>query len=507
MKKHSPIILFGVLGAWFIIALSNVSVSAQGANEWNPLQRVPGYLDDTLPPYLVVDQNKTVHAFAGQWVGDDPPRMAIVYRRWSMAEGWSTPVDILLTDDRGQQVVVAYIDHAGIIHLVYWRNEGQVTNLYYSRAPARSADQARAWSKPELVGENALLPGSAAISGDDQGRLVIIYSSGQHGNGVYAIHSSDGGDSWSEPRPIFSTLNFNLNPYSLQLYRGQENQIHAVWNVVDSTGVDISLHYARLDITSQSWSEPLLLEERSEQKEFFGPSFPSIVDNGANVVIMYNSGNPATNEELIPGRPVQKVLISDDGGETWKVPTIPFPSHQGRSGSHALVMDSNGVAHALFIQRIEPESGSRQATIGGLWHSQLNNGRWTEPELLDLGSISGHDIQAVISQGNVLLFTMREDPGRGQLGIFYSYKVLDSMELPLTPLPTVTPQPTVAQTPSPTPVMPTSTPTPVSFVDFQQQTPPEASSDPGRLLLLGLLPAIFILAGIITVRQFIRHSE
>lgn len=507
MKNRILIIGVVYLCLSLLIGLSALTVIAQTADEWFPLRRVPEYLDDTLTPYLIADQNKTVHAFVSQWVENDPPQMAIVYRQWTLTGGWTTPVDILLPSFGETQVLGALLDHDGMIHLLFRMGEARASNIYYSTAPAVAADRAPSWYTPEMVGTGAVFPASASLSGDGTGNMVIIYIGNNDGNGVYSIHSSNGGQSWTEPKPIYLTLDQKLIPFSLQMTNGQEGQLHAVWNVVDSTGVDKSLHYARFDLSSQLWSEPLALDTRIEAESFFGPSFPSIVDNGKELVVMYNSGNPTAREFVGAGRPVQQVRYSSDGGNTWNDPPGPFPRHQGRSGSHDLVVDSSGIVHALFIQRIEPDSPGKYDPIGGLWHSELRNGGWTEPDLFDLGELSGHDIQTVISQGNVLLITMREDPGAGQDGIWFSFTTLNAPELPILALQTPAAKPTASAVPTTTPQIPTPTPLFNTVVVNQTNSSSGVGDDPAGLLLFGLAPLVLVLSGIVLLSQLLRFRR
>lgn len=223
---------------------------------------------------------------------------------------------------------------------------------------------------------------------------------------------------------------------------------------------------------------------------------------------MYNSGNPDDNGQVNEGRPVQRVLYSEDGGETWSDPGSPFPRHLGRSGSHALDVDSAGVVYAVFIQRIEPADVERYAPIGGLWHSEYENGRWSEPELVNLGEFSGHDVQAVVSQGNNLLVAMREDPGVARKGVWYTSTFLNTPELPVS-IPS-TPSPTPTITPTQTPLAIASTPTPAlvtSDVMRQDGIQPGASNNPARPILIGLLPVIIILLGTVFVFQFYRYRH
>ena len=151
---------------------------------------------------------------------------------------------------------------------------------------------------------------------------------------------------------------------------------------------------------------------------------------------MYNGGNPFPGRPVSLGRPVQLVQLSNDGGKTWSRPLGPFPSHLGRSGEHALALDGNGVPHSLFTQRIETATADGEySIIGGIWHSAFVDGNWANPDRF-ITTYSPHDVRAIVSQGNVLLVVWREDPGAGKHGVWFSYRVLDTPELPIIPLST-----------------------------------------------------------------------
>src|SRR5690606_29290675 len=120
------------------------------------------------------------------------------------------------------------------------------------------------------------------------------------------------------------------------------------------------------------------------------------------------------------GRPVQMVSVSKDNGDTWEVPVVPFYRHNGRSGEHMIVMDSNHVVHAIFIQRIEYVEGNKNVVVGGIWHSAYKDGVWSNPERF-IPSVQSSNIRAVICQGNVLLATWIEDQGVGQSGVWSNY--------------------------------------------------------------------------------------
>jgi hypothetical protein len=478
-------------------------VKAQQSTGWRPDERIPGYSDDTFTPILVADQNRIVHAFASQWVGDQDRQLAIVYRQWSLAGGWTKPVDVLLSPNGEARIQGAFVDSSGIAHVIFWGGDSKNANIYYSHAPIEIADESRAWSVPIVVGEGAVEPSSAAFVGDDKGNLVVVYTGSVEGSGLYAVHSNDSGQKWSPSAPVFLTYNAVLTPYSPDLYMGSDGLLHATWNVVTNTGVDQSLYYARYDVAQDQWTEPINLNERVNALDYFGPSYPTVVDNGQDVIIMYNNGNPFNGRPVSIGRPVQMVSLSSDHGETWRAPEVPFYQLLGRSGEHALVVDSGHVVHALFVQRVETVKDDKYKVLAGIWHSTFQNGFWSNPDVLNT-SIAPHDVRAVVSQGNVLLVTWRQDPGEGADGVWYSYITLDSPELPVVQPPTQIPAP-VATTSSP--LNPDaailSTPSAATLVPNLVNPPSAFAMNPAGALIVATIIISVVLLVIILAYRYI----
>ncbi len=506
MKLNSVLL---ILCSVFMLILSVVSfpVQAQPAYQWASNRKVPGYLDDTFTPFLLAGQNQTVYAFTSQWINDGSRRLAVVYRKWSLAGGWTRPVDILLASTGNATFLGAFLDASDTIHIIFAQGENRNVDIYYSFARAETADSVSAWSTPVLIGPGVSDVNSAAMSGDKQGNLAVIYSGNFDGSGVYAVHSPDAGRGWSDPVQLFTPAASNLTPYSLRLFAGREKQIQAAWNVVTALGVDEELYFSTYDIESGNWTKPIELEKRVDYPDYFGPSFPSIVDNGNEIVIMYNGGNPYTGRPVGYGRPVQRVTVSTDGGQSWSSSINPFPFHVGRSGEHSLALDGVGRPHAMFVQRIETEVDGEYSIVGGIWHSIFENGSWTNPDRF-VTTYSPHDVRSIVVQGNVLLVVWRQDPGEGEHGVWYSYNVLDVPELPVVPLSPIN-SPTAVNNAidvNNTPVALIETPTPVKLTDSQREIL-DGSSNPASPIIFGMIPVVIVLASVVLMYKYFRTRQ
>jgi hypothetical protein len=481
------------------VALNAIAVRADTAGNWAPDARVPGYLDDTFTPFLLADQNRTIHAFTSQWVQSLYKRRAIVYRRWTAVGGWTRPVDILLAPAGDANFLGAYLDSASRLHVIFTADVEGDLGVYYSQAAATEADWAPAWSKPILIGENVLSEDYAAIAGDAHGNLFVIYSGGQEGNGVYFVSCAATGGNWSEPLPVFLTQDLELLPVSLKLAAGPENQIHAAWAVITSGGVDEALYFANYNIEESEWTTPVELDHRIDLRDAWGPSYPMMVDNGTDIVILYNGGNPLTGQYVARGRPVMRASISGDGGLTWRGPINLFPLLTGRSGEHALAMDSAGGVHGLFIMRIDQLINEEYKPIGGIWHSTYRNGIWSSPERM-VTTINPHDIRGIVVQGNVFLVVWREDPGDGKAGIWFTYTLLDAPELPVVPLSTVPAAVSTGVLPTTSPPLPTASP--LLETNVLSEAPLSRwMSNPAFPIIAGALPVFLLVIGILVVHR------
>ncbi len=432
MKKQHPqryyqktIYVYGL--ALFLLTV-NWTVPFQSDPQsfgWSPAQTIPGYSLENLPPILVADQNRTVHAFTSEWLpsdGADSVR-GVIYSQWSVENGWTNPIDILLSPIKEARVTDAYLDKDGFINVVFFGGDGTAGDIYYSKAPLEEASNARSWSVPIVIGENAEDPEAAVFAEDRQGYLHVIYSGKQYGNGVYVVSSKDNGETWSESMPIF--LADSDAPYIslLRAIHTDSGWLHVIWNVYSVEGQGRGIYYSRSE-DGNKWSDSSLLVYAQVG---LGTQTPTIIEYQDRLLAIYNLTPKITMRQ------------STDNGETWQDPAIMFPRHVGVNGTLSPVIDSNGVLHLFFGQRIP---GTGDADIHGMWHSVWENNRWTEPNAVIKGprvvdtkgltSFDPYDAHAVVSQGNVILVTWRTDPGDVKNnGVWFSYTVLNAPELPV----------------------------------------------------------------------------
>ena len=496
--------LIGLLICMIVVGQSEIA-SAQGVQYWSPQQRIPGYSNDTEPPFLIADQNHFVHAFTSQWLAQNigQSELAIIYSRWTPDQGWTKPNDIILSPYKHRaQILSVFLDPTGIFHLIFLGGDNTGASIYYTKASEADVDKASAWSTPVEIGENAQSPGSGAIVGDDKGKLTILFAGIQDGNGVYVSSSSDRGSSWSNPELIFLAPNDQPVIYNLQLYLGRSGWLHAVWNDLNVSGQGRSIYYARAKIGDIQWNEPIKL---ADSQSGYGVLTPAIIEYQNVLFALFNR-----TPQIIMRR-------SNDDGATWADPVVPFENHIGVNGTLSLVVDGENELNLFFGQRIP---GSPD--IHGMWHAIWQTDGWSVPEPVESGPrIMTGDNQSfdpfnarAASVDNVLLVTWRTDPGNGVAnnnGVWYSFKSVGpgtslgqsstaSQLTPTTSLQSATPTPppkSVAEYPyiSPSVINNNST----MFKGFVNL------SDPLSAVGLGIIPVLLMIIGIIILTRRSHH--
>lgn len=409
------ILVYGVSSSH---SLASSTVSFQN-DSWSVPQTIPGYDKSAWPPILIADRNRQVHAFSSQWInnGAGSPLSSIVYNRWTVLEGWTQPIDILLSPSGEARLTDAYLDGNGKVHVVFWAGDNAAANIYYSHSDLSTVDRIASWSVPVKIAEDVGDPPSAVLVENGAGDLLLIYHGRLYGNGVYVISSKDGGGTWSSPDPIFLTDTIAPLAWNIQATVGKSGWLHLVWNVITISGQGRGIYYSRSQ-NGADWTLPVLLAYAADG---YGTQTPAIIEYNDMLLAFFSGIN---------------MRISYDSGETWGDSGKIFFRHVGVNGSLSPVIDGSGALHLFFGQRI---TGSPD--IHGMWHSVFTNGRWTEPEALVKGpQVSDHvgdnafdpyEARAVVSQGNVLLVTWRMDPGLRGNGIWYSFKILPIPESPV----------------------------------------------------------------------------
>jgi hypothetical protein len=329
------------------------------------------------------------------------------------------------------------------------------------------------------------------LVGDEKGNLFIVYSGNGEGNGLYEVQSVDSGDNWSEPKPIFLTNSINFWVFGIQAALDNQGVLHVVWDKPNKSGIAEAVYYARLAADHKEWSFPAVLATLKDC--LYKANWASVMPYGGEVFIIYSCGAP----------PHRLMRRSRDGGMTWSDPLLVFPNLIGENGAPVFSIDSRNVLHILFANR------TGDSSTHGVFHSDWSGTQWSTPQAIVSGPPTEHfnpaAPMAVVSQGNLLLVTWRQDPGLSGNPVSFSYASLNAPERPVFPLPTMVPE--VTATPSatdePQSVAPTRAfPKPAYTPQADGASPDPVESNPNIGLVIAILPVVLIILVLVVVRNW-----
>lgn len=489
-RSLSPYLKYFVL----LILLFAVNVSpsqAQGETFWAEQARIPEYMDSAAePPYLIADSNHTVHAFNSQLLNlDDPASPGVVfYRQWTAENGWSFPNDILLDPDGGSLILVGVTnDQAGRVHLITQKNG----DLYYSQNYLVDASLSTTWSPPLFIAGSSerSRPGvvnvASIATNKDGSEIVVIYGGTEYGNGLYFTSSSDGGNTWTEPYPIYLTGDETIIVTDPELSYGESGVFHAVWSTFLEDGSAGPGLYSHYDPQTKTWSDPIDLDVP-------GIRTPSIIEKDGELYAGYYhvTGNHDWWRK------------SSYNGKTWSLPKQISPIHKGTNGRVSFAVDGSDTLHAFFGQRIDDNNH-------GMWHEVFTGGTFTNiepvvrgPQVRDKVGGKGFDpraARAVIVNGNTALVTWATDGAGGTNGAWFSYKRLEAPELPSKALESpVLSIMTTSTSAVPTPTLKSEENIPGTNINLFDASP-GVNQNPQTSIFMGVVPAVLLLAGIVVL--------
>ena len=141
---RDPAQIFGRVLATLLVVLVVLLGKAQNAQaqssvlEWSDPERVWGYEDVAEPPFMVADRNNIVHAMNSRTTMDSAyGGIDITYRRWNASQGWTEPIDVLLSPKKNMARIRGLVmDDADVLHVTFYGGDEQDAAIYYTKAPA-----------------------------------------------------------------------------------------------------------------------------------------------------------------------------------------------------------------------------------------------------------------------------------------------------------------------------------------------------------------------------------
>jgi hypothetical protein len=463
------------------------------------MSNTPDY--SSVDPLILADSAGVVHLFWTERVTGSPDDIAntpdaILYSAWN-GESWSPPIDLFLSPaeiyNRRTNAVRGVIDDEGNIHLTWI---GPENTFFYSSAHAAYANQATAWRPPVYIAQDQ---SGAQYSGDinfmSPDTLHIVYGrdpEDSRNQTIVHIRSTDGGQTWSEPQTIYTVPYVERGASNIRVWVNPPDKVYATWTEWDLSGNGQANFFARSLDNGQTWEEPVMLDER--QGFEYERDWTTLAATGENDLIAFWEGGY---------RAYRQAQYSYDGGATWSDPIDTLDWLIADNGFAEFVRDGAERLHLFVFQRIREGNEDRNPYNGegnGLWHSAWEGGTtWRQPQIVGEPNL-GNFATVAVRGGNELF------------AAWFSYLDLevsviqcqfhDTPAIPLQPWSEVPPMP-VYVTVEPTAVIETATPAPTPTTvtagpaSFSSTAAPTA--DPGSAILVGVVPAFFIVAIIVVV--------
>jgi len=293
----------------------------------------------------------------------------IQYARWD-GKQWSKPVSIIQGLNRLPTQLAATVDSQGKL-LLTWVDNG---DLFFSWADSAVANTPTEWAQLIFLPSPSKLNSSPDILVDASGRIVVVYAVPlNEGRGIYAIQSTNFGETWSQPVKIFDAASANWDlvdqPKISLTGDGRLHILFTRYSALDDKQ-PMGLYYSRSMDGGNVWSEPMLVSEQSVQ-------WSNIIGYDKQTVHrLWQERDESTISTYHQ--------ISRDGGETWDS-VIKISSIKGKIIRTTSDIDQAGNLH--LIQLV-----SEDGLVMQDWKS--DGSRWMIQEIKDL-NMNENDIVSI----------------------------------------------------------------------------------------------------------------
>jgi len=405
------------------------AVVAQSGIVWEGPTRISRETDyNPASPRLTVDTYGVLHVFYSDWMGepDEYRRIAgqsrfvqnVILYTYLQDGQWSTPVDVLATQDTTAVVRGVVFNPATLRLHIVWRDE---TRLYVSSAPAAAAVNPRVWRTDVVSIER---PNDANIAIDQNGTLHLVYS--VNIRDLYYTNSTDDGATWSTPTLLASAPTLAQAYDTIRLVVDPENNLHLLWQETneDNAWNPTAVWYSRAEALGQeyTWYDPIEFVRVSAGQFSLGQANIGFGSTGQAVMI-WNRGAGSKD-----GRYYR---WSDDNGRTWTASTLvsQVEGYSGLAGWSYPVWDSAGNLHLIMPAG---EAFETPGSVGGIYHSLWKGTSWSRPEWLSPGEFP----DVALSNGNwihIICNTFGNDPWLAYIRVETNAPHIPSPEVPSTP--------------------------------------------------------------------------
>lgn len=438
----------------------------------------------------------------------------LVYSVWD-GRRWSSPNEIAAIGDEGDALRSSLAaDPSGHLHLLYRGLDlqnpvvGGAENEPIRYSPLNPVQGSRTGVRLSGTAISTHTPSYFSdIVADRRGVLHVLMT--QPGDdkqyAPYYRRSEDGGRTWTPAVAIEQVA--AISRWRLQLKIGQDDVLHAVWEVVDpedpSSRVPVGFVYARSTDHGQTWSTVTFAPEKRAYV------FPKLYD-GTRWRVQPAVGVDGRGQAVLVWREFETNLIyfqRSTDGRTWTPPSRVGGVARGVArpfDRYDMATDSAGRLHLVMVAY--PDG----APTMSLLHSEWTGYGWGDPEVIMRASVAPFPEwpRIAISEGNRLHVAWfggsAASVDRVPVGIWHSTRQTSAPSIPVAPVPAAPEREAPAARPPAQPVEPAApraTPTALPVRDQPPLAPVEGLQPPAVPIAAGVVAGVAVLALFMIVRR------
>lgn len=343
-----------------------------------------------------IDGKDQVHIM---WIQDsliNNNQSSSIYYSKSDGNQWSQPLAVYTPSQGLISNLDMAVDNDRL--LVVW-SEGPSNQIQFSWSNVDTAQNPSEWTAPKLLSTIEIQGRSPQLQVDQSGMIYVVYTKPINENrGIFAVKSSDGGNSWSTPIQVFNAQSAGWEVVDTpELTTDQNGEVYVSWaeKSFPEDGHLTAFYTSQSGDQGITWSSPKMVEEGKL-------TWGSISGNlSSSLYRTWQEVDTSTQS-------VNWFQLSIDGGITWSVPTgVTDP--ETNIGFPIITTDRSG--RLFFFQpiRLTPQ-------INAITYRIWDTDRWVVKDRIFL------DEQAVLKPGTL----STSISSSGKLGIVYLEKGSDA---------------------------------------------------------------------------------
>ena len=294
--------LFGLLLLVIgILFLGVPKITAQTSQDWSNLINLSNSGVAT-SPILTIDSSGVAHVI---WID---ALEGYIYSQSSDGINWTSPKSVKFPFTKKDSPPTFVADSDGLIQ-VFWSNDEDV--LYHSQVQSNSFDNPSTWVTKRI---SESVSGYDVVS-DNNGTMHLAYirniSSDINPAGIYYIHSTNSGFSWTEAINLYESDYFRSTTTAdahIRIVSDQE-KVYVVWD----NRPQKRIYLATSSDSGLNWEEAQSIIEPDADLGYKTPFNIEISVLDDEILLMWQVGYPGS-------QCVQYSRFSRDGGDQWDEP-------------------------------------------------------------------------------------------------------------------------------------------------------------------------------------------